>query len=98
MWGLLAAPLLNKNDGILYVGDKHSFKVLGWNILGGVAIIVWTALFSTVLFLTLKFFKKLKVAPDVEGKGKLKVKMKVFSWLKPTHFLKNAICLMTLAG
>ena len=72
MWGLLAAPLLNKNDGILYVGDKLSFKLLGWNILGGVVIIAWSALFSSILFLTLKFFKKLKVTPEVEAKGNFK--------------------------
>ena len=75
MWGLLAAPLLNKNDGILYVGDKLSFKLLGWNILGGVVIIAWSALFSSLLFLSLKFFKKLKVTPEVEAKGNLKKRM-----------------------
>ena len=69
MWGLLSAPLLNKNGGILYIGDKLSFKLLGWNILGGVVIIAWSALFSALLFLTLKFFKKLKVTPEVEAKG-----------------------------
>lgn len=75
MWGLLAAPLLNKNDGILYVGDKLSFKLLGWNILGGVVIIAWSALFSSILFLSLKFFKKLKVTPEVEAKGNVKKRM-----------------------
>lgn len=75
MWGLLAAPLLNKNDGILYVGDKLSFKLLGWNILGGVVIIAWSALFSSILFLSLKFFKKLKVTPEVEAKGNFKKRM-----------------------
>ena len=74
MWGLLSAPLLNKHDGILYVGDKLSFKLLGWNILGGVVIIAWSALFSSILFFTLKFFKKLKVTPEVEAKGSLSKK------------------------
>ncbi|XP_028412173.1 putative ammonium transporter 1 [Dendronephthya gigantea] len=69
MWGLLAAPLLDKNDGILYVGDKLSFKILGWNLLGGVAIIVWSALISAILFLSLRFFKKLKVTAEAEAKG-----------------------------
>lgn len=71
MWGLLSAPLFNKYDGILYVGDKLSFKLLGWNLLGGISIILWTALLSSVLFLTLRFFKKLKVKPEVELKGKV---------------------------
>ena len=70
MWGLLSAPLFNKYNGILYVGDKLSFKLLGWNLLGGITIIAWTALFSSILFLSLKFFNKLKVTPEVELKGK----------------------------
>ena len=88
MWGLLSAPLLNKHDGILYVGDKLSFKLLGWNILGGVVIIAWSALFSSILFLSLKFFKKLKVTPEVEAKGNV----------RETYFYDNIFSIIFTGG
>lgn len=90
MWGLLAAPLLDKHVGILYVGDKLSFKLLGWNILGGVAIIAWSALFSAILFLSLKFFKKLKVTAEAEAKGDLYDRHDFFP-MRHTTFLDTVI-------
>ena len=69
MWGVVSAPIFNKDGGILYVGDKLSFKILGWNLIGGVCIIAWTAFFSAILFNSLKFFKRLRDTHEVESKG-----------------------------
>jgi len=38
IWGVLAAPIFNKDTGIFYAADEHSFRLFGWNLLGLLAI------------------------------------------------------------
>ncbi|XP_072034499.1 putative ammonium transporter 1 [Amphiura filiformis] len=75
IWGLLSVPLLDYNTGILLVLTSNpdtvlfAFKSLGWNVLGTLVIILWTAVFSCATFAILKMVGKLRVSADVELKG-----------------------------
>ena len=66
---MLAAPIFNKETGIFYAGDEHSFRLFGWNLLGVLAIIAWSVLLAFSLFFTLHFTKRLRVSEEIELKG-----------------------------
>lgn len=69
IWGVLAAPIFNKDTGILYAGDGHSFLLLGWNLVGLIAINAWSVLLSFLFFFTLRLFKMLRVSDEIQLKG-----------------------------
>ena len=69
IWGVLAAPIFNKDTGIFYAADKHSFRLFGWNLLGLIAINAWSILLSFIFFFTLRLFKMLRVSEEIELKG-----------------------------
>ena len=55
-------PFFHKEKGILYAGsDLEAWKLLGVNVLGGTVIILWTVLWSLLLFKLLKYFKILRI-------------------------------------
>ena len=69
IWGVLAAPIFNKDTGIFYPADEHSFRLFGWNLLGLLAIIAWSVALAFILFLTLRLTKQLRVREEIEVKG-----------------------------
>ena len=68
-WGVLAAAIFNKESGIFYAADEHSFRLFGWNLLGLLAIIAWSVTLAFILFFALRLAKQLRVSEEVELKG-----------------------------
>ena len=68
-WGVLAAPIFNKESGIFYAADEHSFRLFGWNLLGLLAIISWSVTLAFILFFALRLAKQLRVSEEIELKG-----------------------------
>merc|ERR1712106_133324 len=75
-WGILAVPffmyanLEEGSRGILWDGHLAApWNVLGYNLLGGLVIMLWSSFWSTLLFGSLKFFRILRVSTDDEFKG-----------------------------
>lgn len=72
VWGTLAVGLLANPaapaglEGLFYTG---SFKLLGIQSLGIVAILAWTAVMMTITFLIIKKTVGLRVSPEEEIKG-----------------------------
>ena len=55
-------PFFHKEKGILYAGsDLEAWKLLGVNALGATVIILWTVLWSLLLFKLLNYFKILRI-------------------------------------
>lgn len=69
---MLAAPLFDRDTGVLYVGDEESFRSFGWNLAGLLVMIVWTAVLAFFIFGLMKFFGYLRVSEEVELKGELR--------------------------
>merc|ERR1711988_635258 len=69
IWGLIAAPLLAMESGIVYQWDKPSAMNLAWNLVGALAIIAWSGGLSLVMFGALKFMGVLRVSEEIERKG-----------------------------
>ncbi|XP_047134634.1 putative ammonium transporter 1 isoform X2 [Hydra vulgaris] len=59
LWALLAGPLF-RSRGILYNGSTVNFRDFGWNLLGGVAIFVWSGISLFILLIVLVLFKVAK--------------------------------------
>ena len=67
---MLSVPMFNKESGIFYAGDEHSFRLLGWNLLGVTVIVAWSVALAFILFITLRVAKQLRVNEEIELKGK----------------------------
>ncbi|CAH3160543.1 unnamed protein product [Pocillopora meandrina] len=68
-WGVLSVPIFNKDSGIFYDGSGHSFRLFGWNLLGVLVIMAWSAALSLILFVALRVTKQLRVSAEIEEKG-----------------------------
>lgn len=68
-WGVLSVPIFNKDSGIFYDGSSHSFRLFGWNLLGVLVIMAWSAALSLILFVVLRVTKQLRVSAEIEEKG-----------------------------
>ena len=66
---MLSAPIFNKESGILYSGSLLAFRGFGWNLLGVLVIMAWSAALSFVLFIILHLTKQLRVPEEIELKG-----------------------------
>lgn len=73
IWGVLSVPIFNKESGILYTGSLLSFRSFGWNLLGVVVIMAWSAALAFLLFIILHVTKQLRVSEEIELKGKFSV-------------------------
>ena len=68
-WGVLAAPIFNKDTGIFYSGSEYSFRLFGFNLLGALAITAWSVILAFIMFFTLRLTKQLRVREEIEVKG-----------------------------
>ena len=50
-------------------GSEEAFIGFGWNLVGLVAIITWTAVLCFIMFFSLKQMKMLRVETEHEFKG-----------------------------
>ena len=66
--GLLAVNFFTL-DGIFATGSLTSAKLLGWNIVGALAIVTWTGVTCFIMFFVLKKLNLLRVEPDMEFQG-----------------------------
>ena len=62
-------PIFNKESGILYSGSLLSFRGFGWNLLGVLVIMAWSAALAFLLFIVLHVLKQLRVSEEIELKG-----------------------------
>lgn len=69
IWGVLSAPIFNKDSGILYDGGLLSFRGFGWNLLGVIVIMIWSGSLAFILFLAMNLIGVLRVDKDIELKG-----------------------------
>eukprot|EP00057_Strongylocentrotus_purpuratus_P029558 XP_011684032.1 PREDICTED: putative ammonium transporter 1 [Strongylocentrotus purpuratus] len=69
IWGVLAAPLFDMNDGVVFTFSATSWQSFGWNLLGVFVIVVWTSVLSLVLFGLMQACGVLRVTPEMELKG-----------------------------
>ncbi|XP_029185177.2 putative ammonium transporter 1 isoform X1 [Acropora millepora] len=69
IWGVLSVPIFNKESGILYTRSLFAFRAFGWNILGVVVIMAWSASLASLLFGFLHLTKQLRVPEEIELKG-----------------------------
>lgn len=60
-WGVIAVAVFSTERSILYSPSDEGWRQLGWNLLGLVVIICWTATTSGVLVLTLWATGRLRV-------------------------------------
>ena len=66
---MLSVPIFNKKSGILYTGSLLAFRGFGWNILGVLAIMAWSASLAFLLFIIMHLAKQLRVPEEIELKG-----------------------------
>lgn len=77
--GVLMVPFFSIADGgdegednggiFFYGGYSHAWKRLGVNLAGALAITAWSALWSVIIFGSLKYFKLLRIDRDTEFRG-----------------------------
>lgn len=72
IWGVLAVPLfgtLNGAESAFYHDSAWAYEMLGWQVVGLLAIVSWTTSWSLLVFGTLKYFGKLRILDDVIDRG-----------------------------
>ncbi|KAK3756579.1 hypothetical protein RRG08_045094 [Elysia crispata] len=69
IWGVINVALFHYEDGIFYNWDKASGLFLGWQIIGLVSIIAWTAVLCTIMFGSLRLLGIFRVSEEIERKG-----------------------------
>lgn len=91
-WGVLSVPIFNKESGIFYAADEHSFRLFGWNLLGVIVILAWSSVLAFILFIILRLTKQLRVSEEIELKGE-KLECKFLEWgLGPREDLLGGLC------
>ena len=80
---MLSVPIFNKESGIFYDGSAYSFYLFGWNLMGVLAIMAWSASLSLPLFLVLRVTKQLRVSPEIEeiGNNLYQIHKFINSWM-----------------
>lgn len=66
--GLIAVAFFHDTYGILYAWNLQSAYILGWQCIGLIAITVWTAVLSGLMFGLLRSFGILRVCDEVQEK------------------------------
>ena len=63
-------PFFSIENGIFWEGHTtDAWKRLGYNIAGAISIIAWSALWSCLMFGSLKYFNLLRIDRDTEFRG-----------------------------
>lgn len=68
-WGLISVAFFHKTKGLFQRLRRQSVSMLGWQFLGLVAIAIWTAVLSVLMFGMLKCFGILRVCDEVQEKA-----------------------------
>lgn len=79
--GLIAVAFFHETYGIFYAWNLQSAYILGWQCVGLMAIIVWTAVISGLMFGVLRLFGILRVCDEAQEK--------VAEFAKPAHKIKE---------
>ncbi|XP_011432533.3 putative ammonium transporter 1 isoform X1 [Magallana gigas] len=79
--GLIAVAFFHEKYGIFYAWNLQSAYILGWQCIGLMAIIVWTAVISGLMFGVLRLFGILRVCDEAQEK--------VAEFAKPAHKIKE---------
>jgi len=69
IWGVIAVPLLSKDDSIFYHNSKTAYDTLGWNVAGVCLIIAFTMATVGTLFKILDLFGKLRIDDEIIQSG-----------------------------
>ena len=67
-WGVICVAIFNTEQGLLYNGSA-GIKLLGIQLLGLTAIILWVSFWSIALFSTLKKYGLFRVSKEIEIMG-----------------------------
>ncbi|KAK3697510.1 hypothetical protein QZH41_011277, partial [Actinostola sp. cb2023] len=85
IWGILAAPLLAYDRGVLYKWDRLAFTQLGWNMAGMVSIALWSTGCAFIMFGIMRLAKQLRVDEDIEIKGSLHTRLDIPKHGEPAY-------------
>lgn len=71
LWGVVAAGLFASSELVSYGGVfmDGDWKCLGWNCLGAIIFMAWTAIWMVPMFWLLSALGLLRVSSEVENKG-----------------------------
>lgn len=67
LWGVFATGLFDMDKGVFYGGDVSD--ILGPNIVGIIAIVVWAAVTTIPVFLALRKYGLLRYSEEQQLKG-----------------------------
>lgn len=69
IWGVLAQPIFEYEQGIVYDFDKDSWDSFGWNLAGVLSLIAWAGGCALVMFGILRFIGHIRITDEAEAKG-----------------------------
>ena len=69
IWGVISGPIFHFDTGVFYAGDLHSFRLFGWNVVGVLVIMAWSAVMAIILFGSMRLAGVLRVSEELERKG-----------------------------
>ncbi len=67
-WGVLCVAFFNTEKGLFY-NPKEGIKLLGIQLIGLIAIIIWVSFWSLIIFNTLNKFNLFRVPKEIEIMG-----------------------------
>ena len=68
--GIICVPIFAYGDGVFFVGDTVApWRTLGINVLGGLIIIVWSTVWSLLIFYPLKLANLYRIDRETEFRG-----------------------------
>jgi len=69
LWGILAAPLFARENGVMYNWNALSFQLLLWNLIGATVICIWTGVSTAAMFWGMRLVGILRVGASNELAG-----------------------------
>ncbi|XP_019619916.1 PREDICTED: putative ammonium transporter 1 [Branchiostoma belcheri] len=69
LWGVLAAPILASDVGLVGADKQYALRLFGWNLLGALVIMAWCVVVAGLMFGLLKVFGILRVPTEIELRG-----------------------------
>ena len=77
--GTVSVPFLDSNYGLFYKRNILSMWLIGWNLCGLFAIIIWTLMWAALIFGIMSALNFLRVTSAVEKQG-IKARLKFESF------------------